>query len=101
MFSRRMARLALAVALALLCTLAVLLLAGCDLSPAQPTAAPGVPTDAPAPSQPTAIPTATGSEPDGTADGLDLDDSDDLSALLADFDEDDSFVGLELDDEED
>ena len=49
---------ALAVALALLCTLAVLLLAGCDLSPAQPTAVPGVPTDAPTPSQPTAIPTS-------------------------------------------
>ncbi|MCK4873204.1 MAG: FHA domain-containing protein [Phycisphaerales bacterium] len=51
--------------------------------------------------QPTAIPTATSSGPDGTADGLNLDDSDDLSALLADFDEDDSFVGLELDDDED
>ena len=48
---------ALAVALALLFTLAVLLLAGCDLSPAEPTEVPGAPTKAPTPSQPTAMPT--------------------------------------------
>ena len=53
-----MARAALAVALALALVLAVLVLAGCDLSPAEPTPAPTVPTDAPTPVQPTAMPPA-------------------------------------------
>lgn len=42
----------------LLFAAAAMLLTGCDLVPAQPTAVPGVPSDTPSPSQPTAIPTA-------------------------------------------
>jgi ABC-type glycerol-3-phosphate transport system substrate-binding protein len=48
----------LAVAIFLLAGVAVTLLAACELSPVQPTAAPGVPTDTPLPSQPVPAPTA-------------------------------------------
>ncbi len=48
----------LTLAVSLLALVAVALLVGCDLSPAQPTPAPGVATDTPAPSLPTSAPTA-------------------------------------------
>jgi ABC-type glycerol-3-phosphate transport system substrate-binding protein len=52
-----MKRPGLVIALFLMAASAVLLITGCDLSPVQPTTAPGVPTDTPAPIQPPPAPT--------------------------------------------
>ncbi len=55
----------LAAVLVLLFGVAVVLLAGCDLSPAEPTAPPAASTETPAPAQPT--PPATGATPQAPA----------------------------------